>query len=73
MATGTVRWFNAAKHYGFIAPDQGGPEVFVHRTALTGVNIQPLNEGARVSFSVELSGGRPAAANLVVLEARSSE
>jgi cold shock protein len=72
MATGTVRWFNAAKHYGFIAPDQVGPEVFVHRTALTGANIESLDEGARVSFDLEHSGDRPAAANLVVLETRPS-
>jgi CspA family cold shock protein len=72
MATGTVRWFNAAKHYGFIAPDQGGREVFVHRSALTEANVASLDEGARVSFDLEKNANRPAAVNLVVLETRSS-
>ncbi len=73
MATGTVRWFSAAKHYGFIAPDQAGPEVFVHRDALTAANIRSLDDGARVSFDLEVNGVRPAAVNLVVLATRSGE
>jgi CspA family cold shock protein len=73
MATGTVRWFNAAKHYGFIAPDGGGPEVFVHRSALTAAKVTSLDEGASVSFDLELNGERPAAVNVLVLGMRSSE
>lgn len=72
MATGTVRWFNAAKHYGFIAPDHGGREVFVHRSALASANVESLDEGARVSFDLEKDANRPAAVNLVVLETQSS-
>jgi CspA family cold shock protein len=73
MVTGTVKWFSAAKHYGFIAPDEGGPEVFVHRSALTAGTVESLHDGVRVSFELELDRARPAAVNLVVLEKRSSE
>jgi cold shock protein len=73
MVTGTVKWFSAAKHYGFIAPDEGGPDVFVHRSALTAANVESLDDGARISFELELDRARPAAVNLVVLETRSGE
>ena len=53
MATGTVKWFNNTKGYGFIAPDDGGEDVFVHHSAITMTGYRTLNEGQRVQFSVE--------------------
>ena len=50
---GTVKFFNASKGYGFITPDDGGKDVFVHATALEAAGIRSLNEGARVSFVLE--------------------
>ena len=52
MATGTVKWFNTTKGYGFIAPDGGGKDVFVHATAVERSGIGTLNEGQRVNFDV---------------------
>ena len=52
MATGVVKWFNMAKGFGFIAPDGGGKDVFVHITALQRSGIQALEEGQKVSFEV---------------------
>jgi CspA family cold shock protein len=73
MATGTVKWFNASKHYGFIAPDQGDREVFVHRSALTTVDGESLNDGARVSFDLAPDADRPSAVNVAVLGTSPSE
>ncbi|HAH10092.1 MAG TPA: cold-shock protein [Alphaproteobacteria bacterium] len=56
MPTGTVKFFNTTKGYGFIAPDGGGKDVFVHITALQRSNIQSLDEGQKVSF--EMAPGR---------------
>ena len=50
MATGTVKWFNAAKGYGFITPDDGTPDVFVHFSAIEGRGYRELNEGQNVEF-----------------------
>lgn len=55
MATGTVKWFNDAKGFGFIAPDGGGPDAFAHFSAIAMEGFKTLKEGARVSF--ELSDG----------------
>lgn len=52
MATGTVKWFNATKGYGFITPDDGDKDVFVHVTAIEKSGMGPLAEGQRVSFEV---------------------
>ena len=52
MAQGTVKWFNAEKGYGFIAQDGGGPDVFVHYSAITADGYRSLEEGQRVEFEV---------------------
>jgi CspA family cold shock protein len=66
MATGTVKWFNATKGYGFIVPQDGGKDVFVHITAVERSNIGTLDEGMRVSFETEPDkrGKGPKAVNL---------
>ncbi len=52
MPSGTVKWFNATKGYGFIQPDNGGKDVFIHVTALESSGMKSLNEGQRVNFEV---------------------
>ena len=63
MATGTVKWFNATKGYGFITPDDGGKDVFVHVTAVQAAGLRGLNEGQRVSFDIEADKRGPKAVN----------
>jgi CspA family cold shock protein len=53
MATGTVKWFNSVKGYGFIQPDDGGQDVFVHISAVERAGLGQLNEGQKVSYEVE--------------------
>lgn len=52
MATGTVKWFNDAKGFGFITPDQGGDDLFAHFSAIIGNGFKSLQEGQKVSFDV---------------------
>ena len=59
MATGTVKWFNADKGYGFIAPDNGGEDVFVHVTAVQRAGLDGLNENQKVNYEVENWPQRP--------------
>jgi cold shock protein len=66
VATGTVKWFNATKGYGFIQPDGGGKDVFVHISAVERAGLSSLNEGAKVSFDVVSNRGKEAAENLRV-------
>ncbi|MBL0929104.1 MAG: cold-shock protein [Alphaproteobacteria bacterium] len=67
MATGKVKWFNATKGYGFIAPDGGGKDVFVHVTAVEKAGLRGLNEGQSVSFEMLTERGKTAAGNLKVV------
>ena len=66
MATGTVKWFNATKGYGFIQPDSGGKDVFVHISAVERAGFSSLAEGAKVSFDVVPSKGKESAENLKI-------
>ena len=66
MATGTVKWFNATKGYGFIQPDDGGPDVFVHISAVEKAGYTGLAEGAKVSFDVVANRGKESAENLKI-------
>jgi len=66
MPKGTVKWFNSTKGYGFIAPETGGKDVFVHISAVQKAGLRGLNEGQTVRFDVETQqNGRAAAVNLV--------
>tara|TARA_B100001057_G_scaffold327896_1_gene328214 strand:+ start:13 stop:216 length:204 start_codon:yes stop_codon:yes gene_type:complete len=67
MANGTVKWFNPNKGYGFIQPDDGSKDVFVHISALERAGIQSLNEGQKVSFETATNKGKISAANLKLL------
>ena len=64
MATGTVKWFNPQKGFGFIQPEGGGPNVFVHITAVQAAGLQSLNENQRVTYEVVAERGKQAASNL---------
>jgi CspA family cold shock protein len=52
MSTGTVKWFNSTKGYGFIQPDEGGPDVFVHISAVERAGLRDLREGEKISYDV---------------------
>jgi len=64
MATGTVKWFNATKGFGFIMPEDGGKDVFVHITAMQAAGLKSLNDGQRVQFETTTERGKIAAVNL---------
>jgi CspA family cold shock protein len=66
MATGTVKWYNETKGYGFIQPDNGGKDVFVHATALERAGMRGLAEGQKISYEVESEcrTGKESATNL---------
>ena len=66
MATGTVKWFNPTKGYGFIQPDGGGRDVFVHISAVEKAGYTNLSEGAKVSFDVVANRGKESAENLKI-------
>jgi CspA family cold shock protein len=67
MATGTVKWFNTTKGYGFIQPEDGGKDVFVHVSAVEKAGLRGLNDGQRVSFQLKEERGKTAAVDLKTL------
>ena len=64
MATGTVKWFNNDKGFGFITPDEGGKDLFVHHSAITGSGFKTLEDGARVQYEAEDGPKGPNAQNV---------
>jgi cold shock protein len=64
VATGTVKWFNSTKGFGFIQPDNGGKDVFVHISAVEKAGLSNLNEGAKVSYEEVANRGKTSAENL---------
>jgi cold shock protein len=68
LATGTVKWFNAQKGFGFIRPDDGSKDVFVHISAVERAGLGSLNEGQKVKYEVAMDRGKSAAANLAITD-----
>jgi CspA family cold shock protein len=66
MATGTVKWFNADKGYGFINPDDGGKDLFVHHSAIVGEGYKTLAENAKVEYEAEQGAKGPQAKNVTL-------
>ena len=66
MITGTVKWFNDSKGYGFITPEDGSKDVFVHHSAIQGGGFKSLSEGQRVTLDIEQGSKGPSAANVQV-------
>jgi CspA family cold shock protein len=66
MATGTIKWFNATKGYGFIQPQDGGKDVFVHISAVERAGLSTLNEGQKVEYEIVNNRGKSSAENLKV-------
>jgi CspA family cold shock protein len=64
MAQGTVKWFNAQKGFGFIQPDNGGADVFVHMSAVERAGMRGLNEGQKISYEIATERGKDSATNL---------
>lgn len=64
MPSGTVKWFNAQKGYGFITPDEGGRDVFVHATAVERAGMDGLREGQKISYEIATQKGKESAVNL---------
>lgn len=64
MAQGTVKWFNATKGFGFIQPEAGGSDVFVHISAVERAGLRTLNEGQKISYEIQSERGRDSATNL---------
>ncbi len=64
MAIGTVKWFNTTKGFGFIMPQDGSKDVFVHITAVQSAGLRGLNEGQKVSYDVIMERGKASAGNL---------
>ena len=68
MATATVKWFNDAKGYGFISPEGGGKDLFVHHSNISGSGFKTLAEGARVEYEAREGQKGPEATNVVALD-----
>jgi len=69
MATGKVKWFNGNKGFGFIQPEDGGSDVFVHISALERAGLSELREGQRLSYEIATNNGKTSAVNLKLEEA----
>jgi len=67
MATGTVKWFNNDKGFGFITPDEGGKDLFVHHSSINGSGFRTLADGARVSYEAEDGPKGPSAVNVTTI------
>lgn len=65
---GTVKWFNPTKGFGFIVPENGGDDVFVHISAIEAAGLKSLDEGQKVEFELQDNRGKQAAANLQIIE-----
>ena len=68
MATGTVKWFNPKKGYGFIAPEEGDKDIFVHITAVQAAGMNKLDEGQKLSYDAEEKDGKVSAVHLQAAE-----
>jgi CspA family cold shock protein len=69
MTTGTVKWFNGTKGFGFIQPDAGGADIFVHISAVERAGLRDLREGQKLSYELATEKGKTSAANLKVIDA----
>ena len=69
MATGVVKWYNPAKRFGFIKPDDGSSDVFVHASALEAAGLVALDDGQRIQYDLADSKGKTSAVNLKLLDA----
>ena len=67
MATGKVKWFDAKKGFGFITPDDGGKDAFLHVSALQAANIQSINDGQAVSYELTEQRGKEAASEIAII------
>ncbi len=68
MAIGTVKWFNSAKGYGFIEPEDGSKDAFVHISAVESAGLNSLSEGQKVSYELQSQNGKSSAENLSIIE-----
>jgi CspA family cold shock protein len=66
MPTGTVKWFSEEKGFGFITPDDGSKDLFVHQSSLVGIGLRPLSEGVKVTYTAESSPKGPRAVDVGV-------
>jgi CspA family cold shock protein len=70
MATGTVKWFNTTKGFGFIMPSDGTKDVFVHITAVQAAGLRGLDDGQKISYEVVMERGKAAASNLKLVDGK---